>query len=428
MFEETELTPTQEKQWDDTMSLMQWTCPGFRHLWYKLLAERNNNGQTKYAGIFTKEIGNACTDGKNIMFNPDWFFALSLPERLYVCGHEVLHNVYRDVEFLHACATSGEVPMNDGKPLPFDMETMQQAMDYRINALLDVSGSAGKPLGTRVKNCGNYDPETSANDALLDVYKRHYKKKPDNQGSGQGGGQGSGDQGFDSLAKPGASTGQQPDQAAAQRNDQQWRVELDAARTLDQMRHQGKSPGALQRLYDEILSPEVDWRDHIRAELTRHIGTGTKNWMKPDRRFVDEDIYLPSPAGYGAGWIVVYGDTSGSIAREEITSYIAELSGILADVRPRRLTILWGDTQVAHIDEVAEVDDLRHVKPKGGGGSDSRPMFDWVAENRDEQPECFIGFTDGMINFPQRAPHYHVIWCSVCDAKYPFGEVVRIRK
>jgi hypothetical protein len=76
------LTPEQKEKWDSTCSMMVWTCPGFAHLWYKLL--HNHNGE--YTAIFTKDVPNACTDGKNIIINPDWFFKLSLPERTYVMG------------------------------------------------------------------------------------------------------------------------------------------------------------------------------------------------------------------------------------------------------------------------------------------------------------------------------------------------------
>jgi hypothetical protein len=52
------------------MSLMAWTCPGFRHLFYKLLA--NNKG--KYGAVPTPSVPVAATDARNILINPDTFF------------------------------------------------------------------------------------------------------------------------------------------------------------------------------------------------------------------------------------------------------------------------------------------------------------------------------------------------------------------
>jgi predicted metal-dependent peptidase len=382
-----------------------------------LLAERNNAGKTEHVGVFTKDIPNACTDGKNVMFNPDWYFALTLPERVYVAGHEVVHNVYGDVEFLHQCVNSGKVPQSDGTTIPFDNMTMQKSMDFRINALLDQS-----KIGIAPKE-GNFDASTTANDALLEVYRRNWKKQPD----GQGGGGGTDPGGFDSVLPPGKSTGQNPNQAAAQRNAQQWGVELAAARKLDQIRHQGRSPGALERMYTDILEPEIPWIEQIKTTFARKIGSGGKTWKLPDRRYMVHGLYLPRSTGFGAGHIVVYGDTSGSIGNEEIAAYIAELGGILEDVKPKRLTVLWTDTRIAKVDEIEDISDLQNLKPLGGGGSDSRPCFKWI-EDLDETPECFVGFTDGAISFPAHEPKCEVIWASVTDCSYPFGDVVRIRK
>src|SRR5208282_2427953 len=155
------------EQWNDTMAMLEWKAPGYKYLWYKLLAERSNSGKSQHIGIMTTENNpNASTDGCNIMFNPDWFFALKLQERVFVAAHEVQHNVYNDITLLHQCVSSGKVPMPDGTSLPFDMMTMQKAMDYRINALL-IASKIGTPPAE-----GNFDPKTGPNDSVYDTYAR----------------------------------------------------------------------------------------------------------------------------------------------------------------------------------------------------------------------------------------------------------------
>src|SRR6185369_16850225 len=72
--ESLKLTPQQVSAWQDTMSLMAWTAPGFRHLFYKLLS--NNKGT--YGAVPTRHVPVAATDARNIMINPDTFFAYSL--------------------------------------------------------------------------------------------------------------------------------------------------------------------------------------------------------------------------------------------------------------------------------------------------------------------------------------------------------------
>ena len=161
-----DLTPAQRAQWGDTMSLMAWTCPGFRYLFYKLLA--NNDG--KYGAVPTTKVPVAATDARNIMINPEPFFAYNLKERVFIMGHEVTHNIYSDVEFLNRCNQTGTVPMDDGSVLPFREDTMQKAMDFRINAMLRDSS-----IGSPPKDCLLDDTIAKAQDGVCEVYKRVYE-------------------------------------------------------------------------------------------------------------------------------------------------------------------------------------------------------------------------------------------------------------
>lgn len=413
-----ELTPDQQRQWEDTMSLLGWKAPGFRHIFYKLLTQSHN----KYYAVPTKQVPYAATDAKNIMINPDSYFKFNLMERVFVAAHEVVHNVYGDVELLHRVAAAGKVPMNDGTFLPFDNEVMQKSMDYRINALL-----VDSRIGTMPK-IGWYDPKIAgANDSVLDVYAKMYKKKKEDKDQG---GKGDGPGGFDQLMAPGKSMGQDPAQAAGQRNQQQWAVELAQAQTLQQARDQGKMAGALQRMFKDILEPQIPWIEKIAAIFARKVGSGAYNWKKPDRRFIVRDLHMPSRSGHQAGWIVIWGDTSGSIGSAELNKYLGELAGIIEDVRPRRLTILWCDARIHRIDEVEEVMDLHTIKAQGvggGGGTSVHPCFEWIDKQNEEKPDVFIGFTDGYVTFPKVAPSYHVIWAAVADTKFPWGDVVRVK-
>lgn len=422
-----DMTPQQEAQWGDTMSMMAWVAPGFRHIWYKMLSHTHNAGGSKYVAVCTKDAGIAATDGQNILINPDKFFKMSLPERVYVAAHEVVHNVYGDVDLLHRCIATGKVPMHDGTSVPFDNDIMQKAMDARINALLDESKIGKKPLKIDGQDVGHYDEDVKSSDSVLDVYKKYYGDKPDDGKGDLPGGNNPG--GFDNLMKPGAST---PGQVPQPRNQQQWAVEIAAAKTIEQIRSQGNMAASLKRMFESILEPEVNWVDHIQTLINRVVGDGGYDWTQPDPWFAVLDIYSPTPTGHGAGWIVVWGDTSGSRSDKEIASNMAELAGMLDDVAPERLTVLWCDAKVDYVDEITDPMDLEHIKTRGtsgGGGTSVQPVLDWIAK-QEQVPDLFIGFTDGYVTFPPREPRFPVIWASSTKGQvnYPWGQVVHVNQ
>lgn len=408
------LTPQQAAMWGDTMSLMTWTCPGFQHLFYKLLS--NHNGE--YACVPTKSVPVAATDARNILINPDTFFKYELRERAFIIAHEIVHNVYQDVPYIHRCRKSGNVPMDDGTTMEYNETVMQRSMDFRINALLRDS-----KIGSPPKDCCLDDSVATANDSITDVYKKLYEDY-DKNGTLPGGG-------FDVVLTPGSSTGQSPQQAT--QNQQQWQVEIKAAQTLEQMRAKGDMAGALKRMFNEILNPQVPWTDHIRGIFNRKVGSGNYNWRKPDRRFITRDLYMPSRSGNGAGWVVVWADTSGSIGTAELCHYLAELSAIVEDCKPERLTVVWCDAAIHRIDEISEASDMANLQADamtngvgGGGGTSVHPVFEWINTQVGSRPEIFIGFTDGYVDFPEHAPDFLAIWASTTDHTYPWGDVVRI--
>jgi predicted metal-dependent peptidase len=420
------LTPEQKQQWGDSMSLMAWTAPGFRHLFYRLL----NNHDGEHVAIMASDCpgGVACTDGSNIVLNPDTFFKYSLKERVFILAHEVVHNVYDDVGLIWRLRGQTNITCTDGSTFPYKENIMQKAMDYRINAMLVESRIGTMPADAL------YDPKIAeAKEGVMDIYGKVYKQDDDGTPpSGPGKGNAQGQNGFDpnGLQAPGQTTGKQPGQAQQQRNPQQWAIECAQAKHLESIRSQGKTPGALNHMFDEILDPKVPWTDHIDVICKRLMGSGSYNWKKPDRRFIGRDLYLPGRGGTGAGWLVVWGDTSGSIGEKDINRYLGELRGVIEDVHPQRLTIIWGDAAIHHVDEVTDLADLEHIKARGvggRGGTDITPIFDWIAEQRGEEPSMFIGMTDGEFSWPDKPP-YPIVWASIHEDKsqYPYGEVVPI--
>lgn len=426
-----EIDATQKRMWIDTRSALLWTCPAFTHILFTML----NPEKGELAAFFTKDIDVAATDGENLIINPEEFFKYTLSERVLIVAHEILHCVFNHVNLCRPFTLSGKVKYLDGTVLPYEHRLMNMAMDYVINDVLVQS-----KVGTMPKD-GCWDQNIATkDDNFLDTYKKVYKdqggKGKGGQGQKPGGGNGAGQpggggqqghgkgQGFDTLVPAGAVSGKDPGQAAQGRSQAAWDAAVAGAIATAKL--QGKLPGALERLLSEVLEPKVSWQDHIRALFNRKVGNSGYDWRKPDRRMIQRDIFSPARSGHGCGEIVVGVDTSGSIGQKELDVFFAEMRGILEDLKPTKLYLVWCDAKVHKVEELDNSADLDGLKPYGGGGTDFRPVFDWVY-NEGINPDALVYFTDMLGEFPKTEPRYPVIWADIHGrVKAPFGDLVHI--
>lgn len=405
-----ELTAAQEKAWEQTRCALLFHCPAFTHIFYEMM----NNAGSKHIALFTKDIPIAATDGSNLILNPDEFFKMDLQERVFVCAHEILHCVFDHCGHGFRARMGGSVKYADGSKLPYDPQTANVAMDLVINDCL-IDSRVGKfpTKGVHDKSLG------TANDAWVDVYKKIFKKQHP-----QGG--------FDQHLDPGTSQGKDPGSANQQRNQGQWNQAVAAGAAA--AKAMGKLPAGLERLLADVQEPQVDWREKIRSLFMRRLGADAYDWRRPDRRLISrktDPIYAPARSGYGAGTVVVGVDTSGSIGPKELDMFFSEIAGILTDVVPKEVVIMWCDAQVHRVDYCDEVGDLNTVRCKGapgGGGTSFVPVFDRIAELGIE-PDALVYLTDGMGSFPGQAPSFPVIWGNIYEgSKYPWGDVVDVPK
>lgn len=414
------ITDQQKALWTQTRSKFLWEAPGFTHILYKLMSP----GVPDHI-IWTEDVPTAATDGIYVFANPGWYFKISLPGRTFVLGHEVLHAVFNHAIVFHGWRTRGKVTLPNGTVLPYDEGTMQRAADFIINAIL-ADSKIGKPPTEDFAKPQLEPAFISHKDQLVEAYAKVYKKFPPQKGGG-GGKAGSG---FDQVLLPGKGNGQTPGQAKATRNEQVWKTNIAAAMAAQKAR--GLLSGSLNEVFGELIEPSVAWDEYIHGWFKRKLGSGSWNYRSPDRRFIsrpDQPIYAPARQGFGCEEVWVGVDTSGSIAQKELQRFMAEMVGVVQDVRPKRLMVAWCDATVHRVDEVSSYEDLMDLRCKGApgrGGTAFEPVFDEI-KKRGVRPDALIYLTDGLGSFPATAPDYPMLWASICkSSNYPFGDVVNI--
>ena len=205
--------------------------------------------------------------------------------------------------------------------------------------------------------------------------------------------------------------------------ENEWKIVL--AQAVIQAKSMGDLPAGLERLVDKILNPKLNWRDL----LGRFINASARNdyaWTPPNRRYLHMGLYLPSMRSDDLPEVVIAVDTSGSISRAELDQFAAELSAIL-EYCAMTVYLLYCDMRMVRSETFQRQDLPIILSPKGGGGTDFRPAFQWV-EQQSISPRCLIYLTDlECSRFPEE-PFYPVLWARIGSAgsQPPFGEVIEI--
>lgn len=457
--EKVKLTSVQEKAWEETLTLFSWDAPAFTHILYDMLNPEGGRSVATFLGPNkVPEWFIAGTNGKRVFLVAERFFALDLKRRVFLLAHEVSHPMLGHVVSSQYYRQRGYIQIGF-KKLPWNDILAGWAQDFVINDMLIDSR-----IGTFVEN-GLWDPSIGTyKDSWIDVYERllrECKKQgntPDPDGKDEDGeqekrtptdrknkgntkpqggvdfhlGLGEGEQqpGDDGeyieLRGSNEPITEQEFQDALQQAAQA------AAAAIELARARGKLPLALEMFAEKILEPVIDWNDHLKAQFARKLGSGGYDFRRPDRRLITRSIVAPGRTGFRADTVIIGADSSGSIyvVPGLIARWMGECGGILEDVRPKEIHVVWCDAKVQRVDIITDAQDLAamfYKGAKGGGGTDFCPVFDYVA-SLDRDVDCMAFLTDGDGDFPDKAPPYPVIWGSIKQPPkhYPFGDVVMI--
>lgn len=189
----------------------------------------------------------------------------------------------------------------------------------------------------------------------------------------------------------------------------------------------GKMGGEESRLIQELTAPKIDWREQLREFMSAvSQGHDDSTWRRPNRRWLGEDLYMPSSISESMGCLVVGIDTSGSITGELVSSFLSEVVGICQNVQPEVLHLIECDAKVqSHkVFDSASLSGVESIRElHGGGGTDMREIFKLVATNQ-LKPEAIIVLTDMETPFPTEVP-CPTLWASTSKhIKAPVGATI----
>jgi predicted metal-dependent peptidase len=357
----------------------------------------------------------AATDGYHLFYNPAWVAGLADAELRGVLAHEVLH-----VLFAH-----GE---RCGKRTA---RRWNVACDFAINLLLVDQGFRLPEGGLIARRWQGMTAEQVYEHLAADA-----QPGPAASGRTDGSPEGSEE----------AQSGALPDIGADLLNPDDPRVRpmrsADApdAEQLDELRRELRD-GAMARLHGSAADGfrreceadnerRIDWRALLRAWLHERVKGDWQSYPF-SKRHLHRGLFMPSPGLAVPGHLVFAIDTSGSMQAEALAQITGELRAF-RETFPSRLTVIQADARVQSVRtfEAMDGEEIPQRLPmSGGGGTDFRPVFDWVSTHADGAIVLYA--TDGFGTYPQTPPPCPVIWLlappHVEPSRVPFGAAVVLR-
>jgi predicted metal-dependent peptidase len=383
-------------------------------------------------------LGTMATDGRHLLYDPEFVDRISNPELIGVVAHEAMH-----------CVLGHHFRRGNRDP-----EGWNIACDYVINAHLLKAGLTLPAMRL-------YRSEEDLKSYAEKIYAE-FPKRPKGQGDqpcpdgpmgpGPGGGNGTsnkpsqpGDQEGKSGDgdKPGNGKGgkSQPkknyggcgavwDADAATKNDkdrEEKRWEVIGRQAAQIAKGQGHLPAGME-VFIEPVKPHLD----IYSMLKQFMSAARKDdfsWARPNRRHVHQGIYVPGLHSYGIGKVVIGIDTSGSMSEDMIAKGLGLCQMVLEEVRPETTIILQCDADV-HSDVSYSLGEQlpSRVSITGRGGTSMAPIWDKIEENQYD-PVCTIMFSDMMMSTPDfgKPQFFPVLWISTTGHEAPWGTCVSLQ-
>lgn len=357
------------------------------------------------------ECPTAGTDGRQVIYSPDYVKGLNLRQCIGLVLHEVGHNM-----LAHTTRVGGR-----------DKQLANIAMDIVLNK--NLASYFEETKSTLNAEFPPTDLAPGPKWAKYDgwnwekVYADLQEKQEKN------GGKGSPKQ-FDYVEPAKNEDGSPMSQSQAEALGKEWAMAAQQAATMAKAR--GVGSGFFEEFVSGIIKTHVDWRAQVWDVFTK-TAKEDQSWRRFNRKLIYTETYMPGMYSERMGLVAVFQDTSGSVSSEEFRLGLGCLNEVLETLKPDRVVFGCCDTQMQSTEDLTP-DDLPIVaKPfKGRGGTVLTPIFEYV-KGMDEEPELVVVLSDGEFEpniSKQLEPACPVVWLitspSLGAAQSAFGRVIRV--
>lgn len=149
----------------------------------------------------------------------------------------------------------------------------------------------------------------------------------------------------------------------------------------------------------------VDWKRELRATFGKATssarGHARRTFARPARRSMSREIITPSRVSVSTD-IMVGIDTSGSMSEEDFGFVAGEIDGMLSKQKGK--VVAFSIDGSVKKSSVKVLKSIRGINLKGGGGTDMREGFKFIAESDSPiTPQIGIILTDGYTPWPTKA-------------------------
>ena len=351
--------------------------------------------------VETRSIPTGATDGKNYFFNPDFIDTLTEEELNFLTAHETLHPAL------------GHIWRGLGK----DKLIFNHAADYVINGMIKECDPNQRTFKLIKGTLYDVKFQGMSTEEVYDILinDENYVKKA--RAMAMEGNMGTVDS---------HDVWEEGKEGSEGHGQEDWQGRVVQSAQNAEGKDKGKVPALFKRLLKDLTAPQKNWRQLLAEFVEQEIVD--YGFTPPDRRFSHSDIILPDfaePEDLVKN-IVFAVDTSGSIGEKEFSVFLSEVIGCLNQFGGKvKGTLIYCDADIPE-NGVYDLDDAHKSLPVGGGGTDFRPVFDWIGNNLED---CvgLVYLTDGQGYYPSSPPYYPVLWVLIDKYDVPFGLTTELK-